>query len=101
MSDLADLTKEQRAQLMEQARVRLARRQPGFGLRSFNIGMGIPVVTVVALMIFAHHFFTATLAHRVMFLVLAVIAAVVGVAVAWHDRSATIEHEALRVLHDE
>lgn len=100
MSELDDLPKDEMAALMEQARANLARRRPGFGVRSLAIGLGIPALTLIGLMVAAPVWFTATLWHRLLFIALVAVATGIGIVVAWQDRRSAILQEALRDLRN-
>ena len=101
MSELNDLSKQERARLMEQARVELARSRPGFGVRSLAIGLGIPVLTMAALLVAAPAWFMATLWHRLLFIALVAVATGVGLIAAWRDRVSAIEQTMRREPHHE
>ncbi|HKI75485.1 MAG TPA: hypothetical protein VJ998_12605 [Pseudomonadales bacterium] len=82
MSELNDLSKDERDRLLEKARTSLAQRRPGFGVRSFAIGLGIPAITLVTLMTAAPAWRTATLWHRLIFIALVAVATRIGVIAA-------------------
>jgi len=101
MSELNDLSKDERDRLLEKARTSLAQRRPGFGVRSFAIGLGIPAITLVTLMTAAPAWRTATLWHRLIFIALVAVATGIGVIAASRDRLSAIEHEAMRARHED
>ena len=98
MSDFESLDTEQRWALLEQARYRVARKHPWFGVLPMLLGMGVPGGVAVTLMLLEHRFFISSVYHQLLFIGILSVTVGVAVFVSQKMRRRAIESEARRML---
>lgn len=100
MAGLDALTEEDRSELLEQARYRVALKHPLFGVLPMLLGMGVPGGVAVTLMLMEHRFFISSVYHQLLFIL--ILAVTVGVAVTISNiiRRRTIVAEAEVMLQE-
>jgi len=93
LPELRDLPEEERRRLLEEARYRLARRRPAFGVMLLAIGIGIPALTTLVSMLLGTAFFTSTLLGRLCLSAVVAVSSGVAVLVVQRVRNKAIMRE--------